>query len=68
MLELNYDFLDRYFEQRDLELIQMDTDSNYMVISAERLEDIVKPELREEFEAQKKEWLACDMQVERPHP
>ena len=52
MLEFYYDFLDRYFDRRDFELIQMDTDSNYMAISAKRgLED---------FEAQKKKWLAWD--------
>ena len=54
MLEFYYDFLDRYFDRRDFELIQMDTDSNYMAISAEKLEDIVKPE------AKKQEWLAWD--------
>ena len=60
MLEFYYDFLDRYFDRRDFELIQMDTDSNYMAISAERLEDIVRPELQTEFEAKKQEWLAWD--------
>ena len=60
MLEFYYDFLDRYFHRKDFELIQMDTDSNYIVISGEKLEDIVRPELREEFEAKKKEWLAWD--------
>ena len=60
MLEFCYDFLDRYFDRRDFELIQMDTDSNYMAISAEKLEDIVKPELKEEFEAKKKNRLAWD--------
>ena len=38
----------------------MDTDSNYMAISAEKLEDIVKPELQTEFEAKNQEWLAWD--------
>ena len=58
MLEFYYDFLDRYFDRKDFELIQMDTDSNYIAISAETLEDIVKPELQKEFEEKKKEWLA----------
>ena len=60
MLEFYYDFLDRYLDRRDFELIQMDTDSNYMAISGEKLEDIVRPELRAEFEATKKQWLAWD--------
>ena len=60
MLEFYYDFLDRYFDRRDFELIQVDIDSNYMAISAEKLEDIVKPELQTEFEAKKQEWSAWD--------
>ena len=60
MLEFYYDFLDRYLNRRDFELIQMDTDSNYMAISGEKLEDIVRPELRSEFAATKKQWLAWD--------
>ena len=58
MLEFYYDFLDRYFDRKDFELIQMDTDSNYLAISGKKLEDIVRPEMKEEFEAEKKNWLA----------
>ena len=47
-------------DSSDFELIQMDTDSNYMAISGEKLEDVVRPERREEFEAEKKKWLAWD--------
>ena len=38
----------------------MDTDSNYIAISAEQIEDIVRPELKPELEAQKKHSLALD--------
>ena len=38
----------------------MDTDSNYMAISGEGLEDVVRPELKEEFEAEKRQWLSWD--------
>ena len=60
MLEFYYDFLDRYFDRKDFELIQMDTDSNYIAISGKKLEDIVRPELKAEFEEQKRNWLAWD--------
>ena len=60
MLEFYYDFLDKYIDRRDFELIQMDTDRNYMAISGERLEDIVRPELKAEYEAEKNQWLARD--------
>ena len=42
MLMFYYDFLDQYFLRHDFELMQMDTDSNYIAISADRLEDIVR--------------------------
>ena len=58
MLQFYYDFLDKYLDRQDFELIQMDTDSNYMAISGKTLEEIVKPEMREEFEKEKKNWLA----------
>ena len=58
MLEFYYDFLDKYVDRRDFELIRMDTDSNYMAISGERLEDVIRPEMKAEFEAEKRKWLA----------
>ena len=60
MLQFYYDFLDRYLDRKDFELIQMDTDSNYLAISGKTLEEIVKPEMKVEFEEQKKNWLAWD--------
>ena len=60
MLEFYFDFLDKYVDRRDFELMQMDTDSNYMAISGERLENVVRPELKAEFEAEKNQWLAWD--------
>ena len=60
MLEFYYDFLDKYVDRRDFELIQMDTDSNYMAISGERLEDVVRPELKQEFKAENNQWLSWD--------
>ena len=60
MLEFYYDFLDKFVDRRDFELIQMDTDSNYMAISGAKLEDVVKPGMRAQLEVEKKQWLAWD--------
>ena len=46
MLEYYYDFLEKYLDRRDFELIQKDTDSLYM---GKKLEDNIRPELKEEF-------------------
>ena len=53
-LSFFYDFLDRFVDRRDLEFIQMDTDSNYLAISGDKLEDVIKPEMRERFSKRKK--------------
>ena len=60
MLEFYYDFLDRFVACKDFKLIQMDTDSNYLAISVESLEEVVKLEMRQVFEAEKRQWLAWD--------
>ena len=66
MLEFYYDFLDKYLDRKDFELIQMDTDSMYMAISSENLDDIIKPEMREEyFSGGKEKFLSTSKYHER---
>ena len=60
MLEFYYDFLDKFCDRRDFELIQMDTDSFYMAPSAEDFDDIIKPEMKELYKEEKKNWLVTD--------
>ena len=49
MLEFYYNFFDKYLNQRNFELIQIDTDLMYMAISGTSIDKIIKPELREEY-------------------
>ena len=58
MLQFYYNFLDKYSDRRDYELIHMDTDSMYFALSYDTLEEAVKPELLKEFEREKKQWLS----------
>ena len=60
MLEFYYDFFDKFCDRRDFELIQMDTDSFYMALSAEDFDDIIKPEMKELYKEEKKNWLVTD--------
>ena len=57
MLEFHYDFLDYYLPHEDFKMVEMDTDSNYLGISTESIEDLIKPKLREEFEREKHNWF-----------
>ena len=53
MLEFYHDFLDYYLSREDFQILEMDTDSNYLGITAENVEDLIKPELKEQFEREK---------------
>ena len=61
MLEFYYDFLDYYLPHKDFEMVEMDTDSNYLGISAENVEDLIKPKLRKEFEKDKHNWFVTPL-------
>ena len=44
-----YDFLDYYLSCEDFQILEMDTDSNYLRIAAESVEDFMEPELKEQL-------------------
>lgn len=58
MLRLYYDCIDKYFDRRDFELTEMDTDSFYLAWSdRDPFTNLVKPERRAEFETDKQNWF-----------
>ena len=61
MLEFYYDFLDHYLPHEDFEVLEMDTDSNYLGITGENVEDLIKPELRQDFERNKHNWFVTPL-------
>ena len=63
MLQFHFDYLVKYVDDRDFALCEMDTDSEYMALSKPNLEEVVKPELRQEFFDVWPQWLpaqSCD--------
>ena len=58
MLEFYCGFLDRFIYRHDFQLIQMNTDSDCIAIYAAGREDVVRPDMRAEFEATEKWWPA----------
>ena len=46
MLECYHGFLDYYLHWEDFDMLEMNTDSNYLGITAENVEDLIKPELK----------------------
>ncbi len=66
MLEFYYDFIDKYVEREDFELLEMDTDSNYFAFSEDNIEKLIKPHMREEYEKDKYNFLPRES--EELHP
>lgn len=60
MLKFYYDCLDHFVDRRDFELIQMDTDSLYFALSRKTLDEAIRPERFDEFEASIKDCFAWD--------
>jgi hypothetical protein len=60
MLEFYYDFLDKFFDRSKFELSQMDTDSMYMAIAGDKLEDILKPDMQAAYYLERHLWLPAD--------
>ena len=67
MLEFYYDCVDKYLSREDFEMVEMDTDSNYLGISAENVEELIKPKCREEFENDKHNWFVTPLAPQGKH-
>ena len=67
MLEFYYDFLDYYLSREDFQIMEMDTDSNYLRITAENVESLIKPEFKEHFEREKHNWFITPLVPQGNH-
>ena len=53
MLQFYYDFMVKFVHPEDFEYCEMDTDSAYLAISGDSLDDVIKPDMRATFELEK---------------
>ncbi len=60
MLDFYYKFIDKYIDRSDIELLEIDTDSNYLAFSEDSIEKRIKPETREEYENDKYNFLPSE--------
>ena len=67
MLEFYYGFLDKYFSRQDFELCYMDTDWFYLAMSGDSLDEIVKLEMKQAYEVDKRISLQ-QTDLARRHP
>lgn len=57
MLQFYYDCLLNYVQKEDFELLEMDTDSMYLSLSGESLNDVIKPHKRKTFFKECHKWF-----------
>ncbi|XP_071847518.1 uncharacterized protein [Apostichopus japonicus] len=60
MLQFYYDCLCKFFDVSKWEYVEMDTDSAYISIAGNSLEEILKPNMNETFRAEKHLWFPRD--------
>ena len=67
MLKLYYDCVGKFLSCEDFEYSEMDMDSAYIAISRDSFEQLIKPNLREEFENDKHNWFVTPRAPQGKH-
>ena len=60
MLQFYYDFIDRYVERPLYQYCEMDTDSAYIALAGDSIDDLVAPEHREHYFRNRSQWLPAE--------
>ena len=60
MLKFYYDFIDIYLDRKNFQYIEMDTDSAYIALAGQNLENLTKPELKKQFFEEWNNWLPAE--------
>jgi hypothetical protein len=65
-LQFYYDFIDKYINKKDFELLEIHIDSNYFSFSENRIDKFKKPHMREEYEKEKYSFLPRESEESHP--
>ena len=68
MMEFYYDFMDVFVDRSDFQYCAMDTDSAYMALSATSLDEVIKPDMQQRFQIEKKNWFPRDDTYDKRTP
>ena len=60
MLQFYYDFIDMYVERPLFQYCEMDTDSAYIALAGETIDDLITCEHREHYFRHRSEWLPAE--------
>jgi hypothetical protein len=66
MLDFYYNFIDKYIDRTDFELLEMDTDSNYFAFSEDNIDKIIKHDMIDEYNKDKYNFLPRESQELHP--
>jgi hypothetical protein len=59
-LQLNLSSTPKQLDRSDFQYCAMDTDSAYIALSATSLEEVIKPDMQQRFQMDKKNWFPRD--------
>ena len=65
-MDFYYNFIDKYIDRSDFELLEMDTDSNYFAFSEDSIDKIIKPDMIDEYNNDKYNFLPRESQEFQP--
>ena len=60
MLQFYYDFIDRYVDRSLFQYCEMDTDSAYIALAGDTIDDLVTSEHREHYFQHRSQWLPAE--------
>ena len=60
MLQFYYDFVDRYVERPLFQYCEMDTDSAYIALAGDTIDDLVRPDRSEHYFRHRSQWLPAE--------
>ena len=60
MLQFYYDFVDRYVDRSLFQYCEMDTDSAYIALAGDSIDDLVAPEHRKHYFQHRSQWLPAE--------
>ena len=60
LLQLRYDFMDKFLDEADFQLCEIDTDSMYFALAHTSLDAAIRPHMREVYYAEYDQWFPTE--------
>ena len=67
MLQFYYNCVDHFLDRSNYELLEMDTDSLYMALAGDSVEELVKPKRKRSFKRSSQAGFLAEIPQKTPH-